>query len=363
MADQPYTTPMIEDPTDPNEGLGVLMADPAVRARAQQRALLAAIQQSLASPEQALASHKRVQGYQKDQGLGILGMLSGDPVLGGVGKQLSTGAHAGLREEAMYGPDARLLKLAQGMGREGAKVDTSVLGNETKIITGAGRNATQTGIAGGHDKTAVTVGGGHDAAKIEAAKIAAQGGIDKAGISAGSKGGAKPLAASELASINNFDAAKNRLDTLDKLFDQGVGTYPGANTIHDIANVFGAQDPRFDVIRSLSKSHLFKGLKSDIGGRITNFEIKYGTNMFPTETDRISVAKAKIALLREILAADKEETIANFGRANRDVAGFTGEAPKAPAKKAKTLPKAGAPAPAAAPAVNPDDPLGILGGH
>jgi hypothetical protein len=146
----------------------------------------------------------------------------------------------------------------------------------------------------------------------------------------------KKLGPKEVGQLSTFDAAEERLGKMEALFRKGVGTYPGASTLHDVASVAGVADPEFDQLRALSKSHLFKGLKSDIGGRITNFEIQYGKDMFPNEGDRPEQALAKVALIRDVLRTDKQNLIDNLAKSGVNMKDLDTGGVAGPAKDLRT---------------------------
>lgn len=140
--------------------------------------------------------------------------------------------------------------------------------------------------------------------------------------STGSTGGAwqtsKLPSAGDVKGIEAYDDALGRVEEMKHAFGQrGLGTYPGASLLHGAASLVGQQDPRFAALKTLSGSHLLKGIKSDIGGRITNFEIAYGEHLFPTPDDRPEIANAKLAIIERMLRADRARAIDFLGKARK----------------------------------------------
>jgi hypothetical protein len=351
------------DPDTLNMMLGVNNPDPLAAARNRHAALQS---MSQATPEQQAAVSERqnqmLSDAQDRSRLGALMSGAGDRRIARMG---ASAERLGAGDEKLayqYGPEQRQALLQKAMA--------AALGKSGAALTAGEASMGKQGLAnvGGAVKAQITADARLQGMKILHDSPAGQlvkredGSlflINKKDPNAAptpimnADGSAfqqrKELGPTEVKQLGTYDAALSRLDKLEELFKKGIGTYPGAGTVHDIANIFGAQDPQFDALRSLSKSHLFKGLKSDIGGRITNFEIKYGNNMFPNEADRVPTAMAKIALIREQMTQDKEQDIKNLQSAGRNTTGFTGHAPR-PAAHPHPVAAPVAPAAPAAPA-------------
>ena len=135
----------------------------------------------------------------------------------------------------------------------------------------------------------------------------------------------KDLSSKEIEGIRAYDAALLRVRDMRKMFNEGIGTYPGASLLHNAAAVVNAHDPRFDKLRALAQSHLLKGLKADVGGRITNFEIQYGKTMFPNENDRTDSALAKLDTVEQHLLQDKENAYKALEASGRKMGNLTQE--------------------------------------
>lgn len=142
---------------------------------------------------------------------------------------------------------------------------------------------------------------------------------------------APPMPSSaDMAKVTPYDDAADRVDRLIQAFKSAPGTYPGASTIHDLANLVGAQDPNYDVLRSLATSHLFKELKTNVGGRITNFELKYGKEMFPSADMRPESAIPMLQNLKSRIVSDKAnavQAISAQGKTTKNIPGTPGATP------------------------------------
>jgi len=151
----------------------------------------------------------------------------------------------------------------------------------------------------------------------------------------------KNLTPSQQKDVAGFDAAENRLNMLENFIKQNpdVKTYKGAALAHSIAQMPGLQgfnDPRFGQLETLSGEHLLKGIKSDVGGRISNFEIKYGEGIFPNTNLGPQENLARIQTIRSLLRTDKENYLATAQKSGQRTAPFQGG--QAPAQGQQSAP-------------------------
>jgi len=118
----------------------------------------------------------------------------------------------------------------------------------------------------------------------------------------------KNLTPAQQKDITGFDSALNRVNMLEEFIKQNpdVRTYPGAAVLHKVGQATGQYDPRFGQLETLSGEHLLKGIKADVGGRISNFEIKYGEGLFPNVSLRPQENLARIQTIRSLLMADRD---------------------------------------------------------
>jgi hypothetical protein len=229
-----------------------------------------------------------------------------------------------------YGPQAQVLNRAKAalgyLGKSeaaGASVYKGAQGNESREGIAGANNASREKIAEMNNATKLQLGKlkpgsfkilkDDDGYQYRLTPEGAEVITDEKGQPIQLK---RAMTTGEVNAMTGFESARNRLRLLKQAFLKGAGTYPGANTIHQLAQVVDAADPEFAALKTLAGGHLIKGMHADIG-RVTDFDLRYGSHLFPTEADRTDVAMAKIGKLEQMMEEDEanyKKTLKGAGR-------------------------------------------------